>query len=210
MAIIIRKSTESPDIGPLYTSSLQKLQLVVGLGNPGQKYVNNYHNLGFMCLDAFSRIYQLDWLAKPNFESHLAQIDLAGSRLLLLKPQTYVNLSGRAVLKAVQFYKLDPGQIYVVHDEIRHRFQTVETLTSQQDFGHNGLKSIFQTLKPKQLNLVRVGIGPQPERMDLSDFVLSNLKDEQQERLPAITKEVCSIIGEIDGGNFKNEKRVLT
>ena len=207
MNIVSKKPILSQDISSLYTSSLEKIKLFVGLGNPGEKYALNRHNIGFMCLDRLAKLYEVPWQNKKDFESYFAQIDLSGTRILLIKPQTYVNLSGQAVTKTIQFYKLPPEDVYIIHDEIRNPFGTIEVFLGQNSFGHNGLKSIQNSIKG-ELQLIRVGIGPkEPEQIDLTDFVLADFTKKQLESLPAITKEVCSIIGESSSGNLRPEKR---
>ena len=153
MAIIVKKPIEYAGIEPLYASSLRKARLIVGLGNLGERYQSTYHNLGFICLDAFAQTYQLDWQLKTDFKVAISQMNLINSSLILIKPQTFVNLSGEAVRKTASFYKIDPEQIYVIYDEIRLSFKTIETNISEKDFGHNGLKSIFQSLNLKILKL---------------------------------------------------------
>lgn len=209
MGIIVKKSPMLPSVAPLYTSALEKVKLFVGLGNPGSKYINNRHNIGFMCLDRLAQLYDAPWQDKKDFKSHFTQIDLSGTRLLLIKPQTYVNLSGEAVLNVAQFYKLTPDSIFIIHDEIRHPFGTIEVFMGDNNFGHNGLKSIQNTIGEK-LQLVRVGIGPKkPSQINLTDFVLANFTDDQAKNLPLLTKEVSSIMGEASSGLLKPEKRSI-
>ena len=210
MAIIVKKPAISPEIAPLYTSSLEKTRLFAGLGNPGKQYAGNRHNIGFMCLDRLAEMYETLWQNKKDFKGYFAQLDLGGCRLLLLKPQTYVNLSGTAVEAVVRFYKLRPEDVCVVHDEIRLPFGTIETRKTESVFGHNGLKSI-QACLGSGLQLVRVGVGPKkPVQIPLTDFVLADFTPEEKELLPKITKEVCSLIGEISGNDPKSEKRTIS
>lgn len=209
MGIIVKKSPVLPTLAPLYTSALEKVKLIVGIGNPGSKYVNNRHNIGFMCLDELAKVYDASWQDKKDFKGHFTQFDLSGTRLLLIKPQTYVNLSGEAVSRIVQFYKLTPDNIFIIHDEIRHPFGTIEVFMGEKNFGHNGLKSI-QNVIGENLQLIRVGIGPKkPDQINLTDFVLANFTDAQAEKLPLLTKEVSSIIGEASSGLLKPEKRSI-
>ncbi len=209
MSIVSKRPILSQDISSLYTSSLEKVKLFVGLGNPDQKYALNRHNVGFMCLDRLVELYEMSWQNKKDLKSHFAQIDLSGTRMFLIKPQTYVNLSGEAVLKAMKFYKLLLEDVYIIHDEIRLPFGTIEVFLGQENFGHNGLKSIQNSTAGK-LQLIRVGIGPKkPEQIDLTDFVLADFTKKQLESLPSVTKEVCSIIGEATSGHLKPEKRSI-
>lgn len=209
MAIIVKKPAISPEMTPLYTSSLEKIKLFAGLGNPDKKYAGNRHNIGFMCLDRLAEMYETTWQNKKDFKSHFGQLDLGGSRLLLIKPQTYVNLSGTAVEAVVRFYKLQPTDVYVIYDEIRLPFGTIEICESEGNFGHNGLKSI-QSCLGGNLRLIRVGIGPKkPAEIALTDFVLADFRPEESKLLPKVTKEVCSLIGETGGSDLKPEKRSI-
>ena len=207
MAIIVKKPVVSPEIAPLYTSSLERTRIFAGLGNPGKEYADNRHNIGFMCLNRLAEMYETPWQNKKDFKSHLAQMDLGGCRLLLAKPQTYVNLSGTAIMPIIRFYKLQPEEVYIIYDEIRLPFGTIEVCATESNFGHNGLKSI-QTCLGNSLKLIRVGIGPKkPDQIALTDFVLANFTLAESKRLPKITKEVCSLIGEAGSGQLKPEKR---
>ena len=208
MAIIVKKPIISPSLDPLYTSKTQNLRLVVGLGNPGQRYSHNRHNLGFMCLDKCAQLYESQWQEKPKLKSHLCSIDLRESRFILMKAQTYMNLSGEAVSLVAKFYKIEPQQIYIIHDDIRLKFGTIKVLETTENSGHNGLKSIQDILEAK-LNLIQVGIGPKkPAEINLTDFVLADFSSKEIEKIPTITKEVSSLLGELEG-NFKAQKRIL-
>ena len=209
MAIIVKKPIISPESAPLYTSSLEKIRLIVGLGNPGSQYARQRHNIGFICLEKLAELYEASWQAKKGLQGQLAQLDLAGVRLLLLKPQTYVNLSGEAISLTARFYKLRREEITIVYDEVRLNFGTIEALSGQNHFGHNGLKSAQQHLG-EHLQLIRVGIGPkQPPQAELTDFVLGDFTAPEKVLLPSITKEVCNLIGEAGSEAPKNQKRSI-
>ena len=209
MAIIRKNPVLSENAAAFYTSGMESAKLFVGLGNPGRKYSGNRHNAGFMCLDRMAEMYETRWQDKPDLKSHLSQVELGGVRLILLKPQTYVNLSGEAVLKTARFYKLTSENIHVIYDEVRLPFGTIEILAGRETFGHNGLKSIGG-FTDGDVKLIRLGIGPKrPERMELTDFVLADFTAEEAAKLPSLTKEVCSIIGEASGGELRAEKRII-
>ena len=209
MAIIARRTSETPDIAPLYTTSLEHVKLIVGLGNHGDQYAKHRHNVGFMCLDHFAQIYEADWQVKKDFKAQLAQVDLGGVRLLLLKPQTYMNNSGEAVQLVQKFYKLNDASLLVIYDEIRLKFGVIEAMVTEQTFGHNGLKSLQSTLQ-QNLQLIRVGIGPKtPPEIDLSTFVLSAFSDAENFKLNKITKEVCSLLGEASSQNLMPHRRTV-
>src|ERR687885_277490 len=148
--------------------------LVVGLGNPGREYAGHRHNVGWLVLDELARRHGASWRGK--FSGQLAEVRLDGHRVALLKPETYMNESGRSVAAAARFYKLEPDAILVVHDEGDFDLGRLQARLGGGLAGHNGLRSIAQHLGTQDFMRLRVGVG-RPERGDprpLADFVLSN------------------------------------
>jgi PTH1 family peptidyl-tRNA hydrolase len=148
--------------------------LVVGLGNPGREYAANRHNVGWMVVDELARRHGASWRSK--FSGQLAEIRLEGHKLALLKPETYMNESGRSVGAAMRFFKLDPDAVLVVHDEGDFDLGRLQLRLGGGTAGHNGLRSIAQHLKTPEFMRLRVGVG-RPERGDprpLADYVLSD------------------------------------
>ena len=152
--------------------------LVVGLGNPGREYARHRHNAGWMVLDELARRHGASW--KGKFDGQLAEVRLDGHRVGLLKPETYMNDSGRSVAAAARFYKLEPDAILVVHDEGDLDLGRLQARKGGGLAGHNGLRSIAQHLKTPEFMRLRIGVG-RPGRGDprpLSDYVLSNFTPE--------------------------------
>jgi peptidyl-tRNA hydrolase, PTH1 family len=150
--------------------------LVVGLGNPGREYARNRHNVGRMVVDELARRHGGSW--KSKFSGQLAEIRLDGHKLALLKPETYMNESGRSVNGAARFFKLEPGEVLVVHDEGDFDLGRLELKSGGGFGGHNGLRSIAQHLATPDFLRLRVGVG-RPERGDprpLADYVLSDFE----------------------------------
>jgi peptidyl-tRNA hydrolase, PTH1 family len=150
--------------------------LVVGLGNPGREYARNRHNVGWMVVEELARRHGGTW--KSKFSGQLAEIRLEGHKLALLKPETYMNESGRSVGGAVRFYKLEPTEVLVVHDEGDFDLGRLEVKSGGGLAGHNGLRSIAQHLKTPDFLRLRIGVG-RPERGDprpLADYVLSDFE----------------------------------
>ena len=148
--------------------------LVVGLGNPGREYARNRHNVGWMIVDELARRHDGSW--KGKFSGQLAEIRLEGHKLALLKPETFMNESGKSVGAAARFYKLDPDAVLVVHDEGDFDLGRLQLRIGGGSAGHNGLRSIAQHLKTQDFMRLRVGVG-RPERGDprpLADYVLSD------------------------------------
>jgi PTH1 family peptidyl-tRNA hydrolase len=150
--------------------------LVVGLGNPGREYARNRHNAGYLVVDELARRHAGTWRGK--FSGQLAEIRLDGHKLALLKPETYMNESGRSVGAAARFFKLDPDAVLVIHDEGDFDLGRVELKVGGGSGGHNGLRSIAQHLGTPDFLRLRVGVG-RPERGDprpLADYVLSDFQ----------------------------------
>src|SRR6184192_908183 len=150
--------------------------LVVGLGNPGREYAGNRHNVGYLVADELARRHGGAWRSK--FSGQLAEIRLDGHKLALLKPETYMNESGRAVSAATRFHKLDPAVVSVIHDEGDFELGRLELKVGGGLGGHNGLRSIVQHLKTQDFLRLRIGVG-RPGRGDprpLADYVLSNFE----------------------------------
>ena len=150
--------------------------LVVGLGNPGREYARHRHNAGWMVLDELARRHGASW--KGKFDGQLAELRVDGHRVALLKPETYMNESGRSVAAAARFYKLDPDAILVVHDEGDFDLGRLQARLGGGLAGHNGLRSIAQHLKTSEFMRLRIGVG-RPGRGDprpLADYVLSNFE----------------------------------
>jgi PTH1 family peptidyl-tRNA hydrolase len=150
--------------------------LVVGLGNPGREYARNRHNAGWMVVEELARRHGGTW--KSKFSGQLAEVRLEGHKLALLKPETYMNESGRSVGGAVRFYKLEPTEVLVVHDEGDFDLGRLEVKAGGGLAGHNGLRSIAQHLKTPDFLRLRIGVG-RPERGDprpLADYVLSDFE----------------------------------
>jgi peptidyl-tRNA hydrolase, PTH1 family len=150
--------------------------LVVGLGNPGREHVRNRHNVGWMVVEELARRHDGGWRAK--FNGRLAEIRLDGHKIALLKPETYMNDSGRAVRSALSFFKLDPDALLVVHDEGDFELGRLQARLGGGLGGHNGLRSIVQHLGTPEFLRLRVGVG-RPERGDLrslADYVLGDFQ----------------------------------
>lgn len=179
------------------TFGLNKTLLIVGLGNPGDEYAGTRHNVGFMCLDDFAARNSFDpWVAKKDLKCELTQQTLGDTRVILCKPQTFMNLSGEAVQAVQHFYKLSNQQTIVVHDELDINFGQVRMRVGGSPAGNNGIKSVTQHIG-EDYGRVRVGIGPKthPE-MDSADFVLQDFSKTQAAELPAMKREVGAILSE--------------
>jgi PTH1 family peptidyl-tRNA hydrolase len=152
--------------------------LVAGLGNPGREYARTRHNVGFMVCDELARRHGASFRSK--FSAELAELRVDGRRLALLKPQTYVNESGRSVGAAARFFKVPADHLVVLHDEVDLELGRLQVRLGGGLAGHNGLRSVAQHLKTQEFLRLRIGVG-RPERGDprpVADFVLSPFEDE--------------------------------
>lgn len=175
------------------------MYLIVGLGNPGKKYQKNRHNVGFIVLEHLARSHEL-----PDFKEKFSglwtkgELSLAGERhpVALLKPQTYMNLSGESVQPAAAFLKVEPSHLIVIHDELDIPWQHVRLKVGGGHAGHNGLRSIIQRLGTPNFIRVRVGIGrPAPGFPgDVAQFVLADFDPSEASDLPDVAGRAVSAI----------------
>ena len=175
--------------------------LVVGLGNPGREYARNRHNAGWMVADELARRHGGTWRSK--FSGQLAEIRLDGHKVALLKPETYMNDSGRSVGGATRFFKLEPGEVLVVHDEGDFDLGRLELKLGGGSGGHNGLRSVAQHLKTPDFLRLRIGVG-RPERGDprpLADYVLSDFAPEDD--VGSLISRAADAVEQFDAEGFE-------
>ena len=169
--------------------------LVVGLGNPGRDYARNRHNVGSMVVDELARRHAGSWRGK--FSGRLAEVRIDGHKVALLKPETYMNESGRSVQAAARFFKVEPDAILVVHDEGDFDLGRLQARCGGGLAGHNGLRSIAQQLGTSDFLRLRIGVG-RPERGDprpLADYVLSDFEPhDDAERLVAKAADAVELL----------------
>jgi PTH1 family peptidyl-tRNA hydrolase len=146
--------------------------LIVGLGNPGPRYANNRHNVGFMVVDQLARDAGTT-VSRAKFKGHYATANVAGQPVALLKPQTFMNLSGQSVSPARTFFNVPNQGIFVIHDEIDLPYGTVKLKVGGGHAGHNGLRSLIAQLGGRDFVRLRVGVG-RPAHGAVADFVLSD------------------------------------
>lgn len=211
MALFQRKPQVSDPIQTLYTiGGIHKTVLLVGLGNPGREYDGTRHNIGFECLDAFvAKANEMgEWSEKKQLKCFLSMGQLGQSKVIAIKPTTFMNLSGEAVKAVAAFYKIPVGQVVLIHDELDIKFGQVRSRVGGSSAGHNGVKSVTQSVG-EETGRIRIGIGPKtPSQIDSSDFVLQKFKDKEAKQLPNLKREVNAILSEyIFGTHLATETR---
>lgn len=160
------------------------MHIIAGLGNPGSSYQWTRHNAGFLFLDRLAQLENVT-IGRKNFSGLTGEWQRDGDRHLLLKPQTFMNLSGRPVMQALQFYKVPTSRLIVVHDELDLPFGTVRLKQGGGHGGHNGLRSIMEMLGRGDFIRLRVGIG-RPPHGDTVNYVLGSIPPQQMELLPRV------------------------
>lgn len=184
--------------------------LVVGLGNPGDKYENTRHNCGFMMLDSLCEKYNCS-IDKRKFRGFTGECNIGDNRILLLKPDTFMNNSGISVKQATDFYKIKPEQVIIVFDDISLSAGKLRIRRKGGDGGHNGIKSIVSELNSEDFPRIKIGVGSKPDGWDLADWVLSSFeKDEKQSMKESFAKAVsaleCMVNESIDSAMNKYSK----
>jgi PTH1 family peptidyl-tRNA hydrolase len=197
MVAWLQKRPQVSDPTMYYSIGLNKTVLVVGLGNPGEKYEKTRHNVGFLCVDSFvdGNDSLSGWTEKKNFKCTMASGQVADKQVIVIKPQTYMNKSGEAVIAVANFYNLTAADIVVIHDELDINFGQIRIRRGGSSAGHNGVSSISQQIG-EDYQRIRVGIGPKRSNMKSEDYVLQNFSSDESGQLRNMTREVSAILSE--------------
>jgi PTH1 family peptidyl-tRNA hydrolase len=170
------------------------MRLIVGLGNIGDRYVHNRHNVGFMVIDRLAAELGTEWKEEAKLKAIVAKAELDGEKLILAKPTTMMNASGEAMQRLVQFYKLTPTDVWVVFDDLDVEFGQTRLRTTGSSAGHNGVQSLIDHIGPN-FNRLRVGISMNDRSVEPSEvYVLRNFDPEEVEQLPEILGIATSLL----------------
>lgn len=170
------------------------MKLIVGLGNPGDKYKFTRHNAGFMALDYLACQWGFDFKFESKFNAEIAKINHEGESIILLKPHTFMNLSGQSLIAVMNFYKIQREDILIVYDDLAMPIGKLRFRAKGSDGGHNGIKSIIQVLGGNNnFDRLKIGIGPQPP-LPSEVFVLQNFNEEQLKEIKEVLKTCQSAI----------------
>lgn len=168
------------------------MKLIVGLGNPGLEYAFSRHNVGFMAVDELAHRHSFSEF-KEKFKGLIASGEIAGEKVYLLKPQTYMNLSGESVLAVCSFYKIKPKDVIVFHDDMDLETARVKVKNGGGSGGHNGIKSIDTHIGPEYTR-VRIGVSKPQEKEQVVDWVLSRFKADELEKLSVLFQNISNSV----------------
>lgn len=178
------------------------IKLIVGLGNPGRQYEKTRHNAGFLFLDKLVSESGGRWARESRFDGLLVEIGVAGSKVMLLKPDTFMNRSGHAVGKVARYYKLTPEEILVVHDELDFGVGVVRLKKDGGHAGHNGLRDVITHLGSKEFYRLRIGIGRPSAGEAVVDYVLSVPSKNEWELLLSALDLAGGFVGQMVAGDI--------
>lgn len=172
------------------------MYLIVGLGNPEKDYNNTRHNMGFHTINKLAKQYKIE-VTKNKFKSLFGTGIIEGEKAILLKPQTFMNLSGESIKEAMQFYKMETEELIVIYDDIDIDPGFIKIRKVGGSGTHNGMKSVIKELNTKNFKRVRVGIGMPDKKEDLIEYVIGAIADEDKEKLDKGTDLARQAITEI-------------
>lgn len=167
--------------------------VILGIGNPGKKYEGTRHNIGFIAMDYMAEKYGIK-INKIKHKALIGEGTIAGEKVLLVKPQTYVNLSGESLREICAYYKVPPKDVIVIHDDVSLPCGKLRIRQKGSDGGHNGLKSIIYQLASDEFTRIKIGVGAPPEHYDMADWVLGHFSKEEVSHL---SKLVDCVVEEI-------------
>ena len=184
---------------------------LVGLGNPGKKYLNSRHNIGFILLENLSKKYNSNFLLKDKLKCLCSEFKINDSTYRLFLPNTYMNNSGEAVRAIVDWYKINLDQIFIIVDDIDLPLGKIRFRKKGSSGGHNGLKNIIENLQTQNFNRIRIGIGSPPSIKRKTNFntishVLGNISQEEKSILEKVYKRVIDSLEEL---NTKKEEFII-
>jgi len=189
--------------------------VIVGLGNPGKKYENTRHNAGYVAIDALAEKYGIS-ISEKKHKALCGTGVIEGNKVILIKPQTFMNLSGESVRAVMDFYKIDPEEdMLVIYDDISLAPGNIRIRKKGSAGGHNGIKSIIAHADTQNFMRIKVGVGEKPSGWDLADYVLGHFSDDDNAKLKEIMPDVMQaaalmVQGDVDKAmnDFNAKKQV--
>ena len=190
------------------------MYIIVGLGNPTKDYEGTRHNVGFDVIDAIADKYNIS-VTERKHRAFCGKGIIAGQRVLLVKPQTYMNLSGESVRSVLDFYKVDEEtELIVIYDDVSLDVGQLRIRKKGSAGGHNGIKNIIQHLGHNVFQRIKVGVGEKPKEYDLADYVLGHFSREDKERMTegykrAVLAVEMLVVGDVDGAMNEFNKKIV-
>ncbi|MEK7183324.1 MAG: aminoacyl-tRNA hydrolase, partial [Patescibacteria group bacterium] len=168
--------------------------LIVGLGNPGKEYINTRHNAGFLALDALAEALQEKWKLNKTAKAEVIETRYFDKKIILAKPQTFMNLSGHSVASLVGKYQVNPQDVWIVSDDAVLPLGTLRVRTGGSAGGHNGLKSIIEKLKREDFVRFRIGVNEPPANIPLENYVVQKFSKSELKKLATVIEKTREII----------------
>jgi peptidyl-tRNA hydrolase, PTH1 family len=185
------------------------LKVIVGLGNPGSKYTETRHNAGFWFIEEVARHYSATFRPDKKFHGEIAKVSIAGKDIWLLKPDTFMNLSGRAVQSLLSFYRITAEELLVAHDEIDLDPGTAKLKTGGGHGGHNGLRDIINQLGTKEFHRLRIGVGHPGSKDQVVDYVLHNASRDERMLIDRDIDDAVRVIPDLASGALEQAMQTL-
>ena len=165
------------------------MKLIIGLGNPGTEYARTRHNIGFEAVDALASAYNIN-VNKNKFKGLFGEGFVGGEKVILIKPQTYMNLSGESIISFISWHKVQPKDILVIYDDVSLAPGKLRIRQKGSAGGHNGIKSIIQHLGTDEFQRIKIGVGEKPNGWDLADYVLNRFSNSELKLMDTIMEDV--------------------
>ena len=183
---------------------MEQIRLITGLGNPGEKYERTRHNAGYWWVDAIADARRAAWKRETKFSGWTTRVEEGGREFFLLKPATYMNESGRSVSALMRFFKIEPGELLVVHDELDLPPGAVKLKRGGGTGGHNGLEDIVDALGTKDFWRLRVGIGHPGHKDLVADYVLDRARRAEQDAIDPPFERSLELMTHLAGGRMQD------
>jgi PTH1 family peptidyl-tRNA hydrolase len=181
---------------------MEHIKLIVGLGNPGEKYERTRHNAGYWWVDAIAAAKRATWKRETKFSGWTTRVDEGGREYLLLKPSTYMNESGRSVSAVMRFFKIEPGEMLVVHDELDLAPGVVKLKRGGGTGGHNGLTDVADAIDSKDFWRLRIGIGHPGDKDLVADYVLARARRAEQDAIDPVFERSLDLLPKLSTGRI--------
>jgi len=183
---------------------MEQIRLIVGLGNPGEKYERTRHNAGYWWVEAIAGAKRATWKRETKFSGWTTRVDEGGREYLLLKPSTHMNESGRSVSAVMRFFKIEPGEMLVVHDDLDLAPGVVKLKRGGGTGGHNGLTDVADAIDSKDFWRLRIGIGHPGDKDLVADYVLDRARRAEQDAIDPVFERSLDLLPKLSAGRIQD------